>query len=204
MKEYKGYWDRPPLNDIAPAAHLIVGRQGCSMYASDRSEHCFCADGGVGMSSKIEFYVPDDDILRELGRLQVRHSHLDHTLRLAIKRMLGISIDDLGYWNETRGMANVLRNRARKLIAERYSDDDNIAGTLNQVLDDAEVATTQRNRLLHSVWMKAPGGEPVLHDRDNTLKMHVGFKLPSVGEVASVSERVERIQRILNHLTRKQ
>jgi len=156
------------------------------------------------MSSKIEFYVPDDDILRELGRLQVRHSHLDHTLRLAIKRMLGISIDDPGYWNETRGMAKELRDRARKLIAERYSDDDNMAGTLNQVLDDAEVATTQRNRLLHSVWMKAPGGEPVLHDRDNTLKMHVGFKLPSVGEVASVSERVERIQRVLNHLTRKQ
>jgi len=156
------------------------------------------------MSSKIEFYVPDDDILRELGRLQVRHSHLDHTLRLAIKRMLGISIDDPGYWNETRGMAKELRDRARKLIAERYSDDDNMAGTLNQVLDDAEVATTQRNRLLHSVWMKGPGGEPVLHDRDNTLKMHVGFKLPSVGEVASVSERVERIQRVLNHLTRKQ
>jgi hypothetical protein len=145
------------------------------------------------MSSKGEFYVPDDGILRELGRLQVRHSHLDHMLRLAIKRMLGISIDDPGYWSETRGMAAGLRARARELIAERYSDDDDMAGTLNQVLDDAEVATTQRNRLLHSVWMTAAGGGPVLHDRDNTLKMHVGFQLPTVGEVARVSERVERI-----------
>jgi hypothetical protein len=155
------------------------------------------------MSSKAEFYVPDDDILRELGRLQIRHSHLDHTLRLAIKRILGISIDDPGYWNETRGMAKTLRDRARELISERYSGDDNMVGTLNQVLDDAEVATTQRNRLLHSVWMKALDGEPVLHDRDNTLKMHVGFKLPSVVEVANVSERVERIQSVLNHLTRE-
>jgi hypothetical protein len=155
------------------------------------------------MSSKGEFYVPDDGILRELGRLQIRHSHLDHTLRLAIKRMLGISIDDPGYWNETSGMAAALRTRARELIAERYSDDDDTAGTLNKVLDDAEMATTLRNRLLHSVWMKAPGGEPVLHDRDNTLRMHVGFQLPTVGEVASVSERVERVQRVLNHLTRK-
>ena len=154
------------------------------------------------MSSKGEFYLPDDDILRELGRLQVRHSQLDHTLRLAIKRMLGISIDDPGYWTETRGMAAELRKRARVLIAKRYGDDD-IADRLNQVLDDAEDATTQRNRLLHSSWMKVPGEEPVLHDRDNTLKMHVGFKLPSVGEVASVSEQVERIQRVLNHLTRK-
>lgn len=155
------------------------------------------------MSSTAEFYVPDDDILCELGRLQVRHSHLDHTLRLGIKRLLGISIDDPGYWNETHGMSAKLRTRARGLIAERYSDDDNMAGTLNKVLDDAEEATTLRNRLLHSVWMKAPGGEPVLHDRDSTLKIHVGFRLPTVGEVASVCGRVERIQRVLNHLTRK-
>ncbi len=155
------------------------------------------------MSSTAEFYVPDDNILCELGRLQVRHSHLDHTLRLGIKRLLGISIDDPGYWNETRGMSAELRARARELIVDRYSDDPNMADILNTVLDDAEDATTLRNRLLHSVWMKAPGGEPCLHDRDNTLKIHVGFQLPTVGEVASVCERVERIQRVLNHLTRK-
>jgi len=155
------------------------------------------------MSSTGEFYVPGDDILCELGRLQVRHSHLDHILRLAIKRMLGISIDDPGYWNETRGMAAELRARSRELIAERYWDDDDMAGALNKVLDDAEEVTNLRNRLLHSVWMKARGGEPVLHDRDSTLKIHVGFQLPTVGEVASVSERVGRIQRVLNHLTRK-
>lgn len=155
------------------------------------------------MSSTAEFYVPDDDILRELGRLQIRHSRLDHTLRLAIKRMLGIPIDDPGYWNETRGMAAQLRARTRKLIAERYSDDADMTDTLNKVLDDAEMATNLRNRLLHSVWMKAPGGQPVLHDRDSTLKVHVGFQLPTVAEVAGVNEQVERIQRVLNHLTRK-
>ena len=94
------------------------------------------------MSSKSEFYEPDDAILCELGRLQIRHSHLDHTLRLAIKRMLGISIDDPGYWNETHGMAAGLRARTRQLIAERYGDDDDTAGILNKVLDDAETATT--------------------------------------------------------------
>lgn len=155
------------------------------------------------MSSTGEFYVPDDDILRELGRLQIRHSHLDHTLRLAIKRMLGISIDDPGYWNETRGMTAALRTHARELIAERYCDDEDMAATLYKVLDDAEEATTLRNRLLHSVWMKASGAEAVLYDWDNTLKIHVGFQLPTAAEVASVSQRVERIQSVLNHLTRK-
>ena len=149
------------------------------------------------MSTEGKFYVPGDDILRELGRMQVLHSHLDHTLRLAIKRMLGISIDEPGYWNETRGMAAALRERAREVIAERYAD------ILNKVLDDAEEATMLRNRALHSVWMKMPGEELVLHDRDNTLKMHVAFQPPTVEDLVSVSERLERIQRVLNHLTRK-
>jgi hypothetical protein len=155
------------------------------------------------MSSTGKFYIPDDNILRELGRLQIRHSHLDHTLRLAIKRKLGISIDDPGYWNETRGMAKGLQERARKLIAERYHDDEYMADTLTKVLDDAEEATTLRNRLLHSVWMKASDVAPVLYDRDSTLKIHVRYQLPTVAEVASVCERIDRIQRDLNHLTRK-
>lgn len=156
------------------------------------------------MSAEGEFYVPNDDILCELGRMQVLHSQLDHTLRLAIKRMLGISIDDPGYWNETRGMAKALRDKARKLIDENYSADDDMAGTLNMVLDDAEDATILRNRTLHSVWMKMRGTEePVLHDRDNALKQHREFKLPTVEELRSVSQRIERIQRVLNHLTRK-
>jgi len=155
------------------------------------------------MNSQGEFYVPDGAILRELGRLQIVHSHLDHMLRLAIKRMLGISIDDPGYWNETRGMSAALRERARELIAERYGDDDDTADVLNKVLDDAEEATTLRNRALHSVWMKAPDGEPVLHDRDNVLKVHVSFQLPLVETLVSISERIKRVQGVLNHITQR-
>lgn len=155
------------------------------------------------MSAEAEFYVPDDKTLCELGRMQVLHSHLDHTLRLAIKRMLGISIDDPGYWNETRGMAATLRQRARDLIAELYCEDQDTTDILNKVLDDAEAATLLRNRALHSVWMKHPGQEPVLHDRDICLKLHVNFPTPTVDELLSISERIVRIQHVLNHLTRK-
>jgi hypothetical protein len=55
-------------------------------------------------------------------------------------------------------MAAELRARARERIATRYGEDENMADILNKVLHDAEVATTLRNRLLHSVWMKRLAG----------------------------------------------
>jgi len=154
------------------------------------------------MSTLGEFYVPVDDIVRELGRLQVLHSQLDHVLRLAIKRTLGISIDDAGYWTETRGMSKQLRDRLRDLIDERYRDNDDEAGTFNKVLDDAEAVTLLRNRALHSVWMKMPDGTLVLHERDGTLKEHVSFQPPTAEELHSICQRIVRIQRVLDHLTR--
>ena len=147
--------------------------------------------------------MPDDDTLRELGRMQILHSQLDNMLRLVIKRALGISIDDPGYWNETRGMTRDLRERARRLIDERYEDDDNTAGLLNKALDDAEEATTFRNRIFHSVWIQDSGGQPVLQDRDKQSKEHKTYTLPTAEDIRSVSERIERIYRVLNVVTKR-
>jgi len=154
------------------------------------------------MANLAQFYVPNDAVLRELGRMQVLHGHLDHMLRLVIKRTLGISITNPGYWDETRGMAKQLREKARKLIEQKYKNDDNMAGILNKVLDDAEDVTTLRNRALHSVWLKAPAKKLLLHDRDNTTRQHREFKQPTVKELMSVSKRIVRIQGVLDHLTR--
>jgi hypothetical protein len=117
--------------------------------------------------------------------------------------MLGISIDDTGYWNETRGMAQELRNKLRKLIDEKYRGDNDMSGTLNKVLDDAEEATTLQNRVFHAVWMARGGLEPVLHDRDNTLRQHQDFRLPTAEEIRGLCDRIERIHRVLNHLTKQ-
>ena len=157
----------------------------------------------AAVSLQAKYFLPDEETLRELGRLQVLHSQLDHALRLAIKRMLGISVDDPGYWNETRGMASALREKARNLISNRYADDENSADILNKVLDDAEGATELRNRALHSVWMQAPGQQPVLHDRDNASKSHVNFQVPAVADLVAISERIQRIHSVLDGVTRR-
>jgi len=150
-----------------------------------------------------DFHVPGDDILRELGRVQVLHGHLDYTLRLAIKRMLGIAMDDPRYWNATDAMTSELRKRAGELIARRYHDDEDTADPLYKVLDDAAEATKLRNMALHSAWMRVPGEAPLLHDRDRKLREHVHYHLPTLEDLANLCNRIQRVHRALNHITWK-
>ena len=116
--------------------------------------------------------------------------------------MLGISVDDPGYWNETRGMAKDLRDKARRLITDKYDDDEHKAAILNKVLDDAEEVTELRNRALHSVWMNEPGRDPFLLDRDKTSRTHINYRPPSPSDLATISGRIQRVQRVLDGLTR--
>ena len=154
------------------------------------------------MSIQAQYFIPEEDTLREIGRMQVLHGHLDHSLRLSIKRILGISVDDPGYWNETRGMAKNLRDKVRGMLAEKCDNDDDRAVVLNKVLDDADGATELRNRALHSVWMKEPRGDPFLHDRDMASKSHVNYLPPSKSDLEALSARIQRIHRVLDGVTR--
>lgn len=149
------------------------------------------------MKAQTQFFIPDESILRELGRLQVMHSQFDHTLRLMMMRTLGINMDDPKYWIETRGMTSALRERAREIINKKYSTNDNMSGLLNKILDDAEEITELRNRIVHSAWIKNPGEQPSLVDRDIATKSHRHFHCPSLGEIRSINERIQRVNRLL-------
>jgi len=151
------------------------------------------------MATLSEFYIPDDDaLLREVARVLIRHGHLDHMLQLAIKRMLGISIDDPGYTTETRGMSKGLRDRVRGLIDTKYAEPAK-RQVLNSLLDKAEQLSEHRHRLAHAVWMREPGQEPLLHDRGKDG--HKAYKLPTVEDLVSVGEQINQVQKTLNRLT---
>src|SRR4051812_30835207 len=118
------------------------------------------------MATLAQFYMPDDDaLLCAVGRVIILHGHLDHMLRLGIKRMLGISIDDPGYMSQTHGMTRTLRNRVRSLIDVRFVGEPERKEALISLLDIAEQLSEHRHTLAHAVWMREPGQEPLLHDR---------------------------------------
>lgn len=158
------------------------------------------------MAQLATFYLPEDEaLLREVGRVVIRHSHLDHMLRLAIKRMLGISIDDPGYMTETRGMTGALRETVRELIADTYGADDVMVEGLHALLDRADVLSEHRNRLVHSVWMQTPGVEPRLNFREkneNGQYEHREYEVPTVDNLVYVEQEISSVLELLDRVTR--
>lgn len=142
-----------------------------------------------------KMYLPDDEIALTVGRITIRHGQLDHVMRLAIKRMLGISIDDPGYASATKGMSKDLREKVMKRASERYVDEPEKLELMESLLDQAESVTRIRNRLTHSVWMQVEGQPPMMYDKDGR------YSIPTIGELQVIERQLDIMQRVLNILT---
>src|SRR5688500_319813 len=101
------------------------------------------------------FSMPKVYVQQQVGSIVIKHSQLDHVYRLAIKRMLDISIDHPLYGLLTkRKMTKDLRQLAQTLISA------NTKGKLTkeeqtevlQLLKEAEDHAEMRNNLVHCTW----------------------------------------------------
>jgi hypothetical protein len=142
-----------------------------------------------------KMYMPDDEIALIVGRITIRHGQLDHVMRLAIKRMLGVSIDDPGYATATKGMSKDLREKVMKRASERYADEQEKLELIESLLDQAETVTRVRNRLTHSVWMQVDGQPPMMYDKDGP------YAIPTIEELQVTERQLDIMQRVLNILT---
>jgi hypothetical protein len=151
------------------------------------------------MSTMIEFYMPNQNILMGVGRIVIRHGHLDHVLRLAIKRLLEISIDDPRYEVETKGMSKTLRTKLHKEFKRRFAEPD-LSRQFDKLLDLAAGLTSDRNRLVHCVWANLQqDGKKRKYLLDGTKHTYV---LPTVAELKRVDAAIYDLHVQLNELTR--
>ncbi len=110
------------------------------------------------------FSMPKVYIQQQVGAIAIKHSQLDHVLRLAIKRMLGILIDDPLYTFLTkRQLTTKLRELAEGLIKAntngKLTDDDR--KEVLRLLKQAKPLSDMRNNLVHCTWARKKGqGEP--------------------------------------------
>ena len=138
------------------------------------------------MSVQIVFKMPTVAVQRQVGSIVIKHGQLDHVRRLAIKRILGISIHDPAYGAETKGMSGKLDLKIQKKLKTSKLDLSQKAELL-QLMKRASRVTRIRNKLVHSVW--ACEHRKPLMLRDGTRKPESIPRLPLLPGAARLLAR---------------
>ena len=138
-------------------------------------------------------YVPEDPaLLAALGKVAIRHGHLNHVLIRTIKTFAGLTIKEADF-NLARVPMGVLRSRVEKIAREKLGEDSDAFKTLQSLLGECEHVTDFRNRLVHDLWAKELDGEPMLIGRDETIP------LPSLVDIEECAEATRLLTNLINH-----
>lgn len=144
------------------------------------------------MTKMITFHVPaDKDLLAAIGKVALRHEHLNHILRMTIKTLARLEIaealDATAYDSSAQ-----LRERIKKLARQRLGEGEPLL-KLQALLERCKRATEKRNDLIHSVWGKELDGEPARKGLGDEWR-----PLPTVEELNGLAEVILQITSQLN------
>ena len=139
----------------------------------------------------MSFHVPEDrpEYLKSVARVSLTHSHLDYSLRMCIKSLLGISIAEALRKTERWG-AGQLRTQIGKLAKNLLND--SAAAQLSALLERCEWATETRNRLIHDIVAIDEHGVPRLGSISWDL-------LPEPEELDALATQLLELATDLNH-----
>jgi hypothetical protein len=142
-------------------------------------------------------YMPKDrEFLAAIGTLALRHEQMNYVLRLTIKSLTGLSIDEI--MRETkRNSSKELRAKVRKNSKERPGLGDHSL-KLQIALAECEILTTERNELIHGVCTKKPDGAVQIRDSVGTTR-----QIPSAKNIISLSRKIEKLTAHLDKIRRK-
>lgn len=111
------------------------------------------------MANMMIFHIPSDkDLLAAIGEVALRHEHLNHILRMTIKTLARLDIDE-ALDATAYDSSSQLRERIKKLARQRLGEGEPLI-KLQALLERCKRATEKRNDLVHSVWGKELDGEP--------------------------------------------
>ena len=144
------------------------------------------------MASMITFHVPEDhDLLAAFEVLSLRHEHLNYILRMTIKTLGGLSVEEALDATAYDGSAR-LRERINKLARQRLGEGQPLL-RLQAILERCRRATEKRNELIHNVWAKELDGEAFRKGSDHSRQ-----PLPSVQELQNLTQEIESLTHTLN------
>lgn len=140
----------------------------------------------------ITFDVPSDkDLLAAYGEVAIRHEHLTYILRMTIKTLANLQLDE-ALDATTYDGSRQLRERIRKLARQRLGEGEPLL-KMQALLERCRRATDRRNELIHSIWAKELDGEPIRRSTD-----HTWHPLPTVEDLKSLADELQHLTDTLN------
>lgn len=147
--------------------------------------------------SMISLELPEDPkLLQAIGRVAVAHGQLEHILRMTIKVLSGLSVQEALDATSTMRVYD-LRKKIKKLF-EQKSHDEVAKTKLDALLNKAEQLSKKRNRLIHRPWAKDAHGKWVVKEED-----HDWGPPPSAEELNQLAEGIWKNMIELNTARRK-
>ncbi len=105
------------------------------------------------------FHVPQDkDLLAAIGKVALRHEHLNHIFRMTLKTLARLEIEealDATAYDST----SQIRDRIKKLARQRLGEGAPLL-KLQALLERCKRATEKRTDLIHGVWGQELDGLP--------------------------------------------
>ena len=138
------------------------------------------------------FHIPrDTKILAALGTIALRHGHLDHILKMTVKSLGKVSIQQALDATAFEG-SRELRDRIRKLARLKMGE-GNALIQLQALLERCRRATDRRNELIHSLWAQELDGDAKVRTNDHGWK-----PVPTIDELKTLSAELADLAKELN------
>ena len=135
----------------------------------------------VDTPKQMTYAVPQDaEYLAAVGAVAITHAQLDHALRMMIKTLSEVSIQEAMKATEYDG-SKYLREQVRKLGRKRFGVSQAYI-KLKAVLANCEKVTRRRNDLLHSIFGKFTNDDEI---RVQTKELGWS-EPPTIGELVSL------------------
>lgn len=172
--------------------HPTIERQGSDGIVS-RADRQNLRPYFIGREIPMQMLLlPEDErLLAAVGRVAILNSLLDRILRMTVKSIEGITIEQA--LDATRGQgASELRKTIRKLAQKKLGMCSELM-RLRAILGRAERATDHRNELIHRVWSQRLDGDAgLLDDRGHLMP------IPTVGELDARAAELQAVAKELN------
>lgn len=146
----------------------------------------------VTSTSIIHLAVPTDEkLLAAIGKIAICHGHLDHILRMTLKTLSGVTVQEALDATVRQG-SRELRNRVRRLAKQRLGEGEPLV-KIEALLEQSRRATERRNELLHGLWAQELDGEAVIRNEEHKFSLP-----PSIAELESLASELAAITKNLN------